>query len=138
MRRIVFALVLLLVITMTPASTVFIGKQVQPGTYGPCVQIVNASQNLGTDPDNATLLAGLDDLDTGVASVLKFESTAVPANICTLGGQCANIGAITCARRGLGMNRSLIRKGICLAECVDLEEGDTQDNPEYWVAFICP
>ncbi len=122
----------------TNASTVFIGKTTPPGQLEVCLAVVAAMQDLGTNPDNPTLLAGLDDLDSETASVLQFEETTVPANICTLGGQCANIGAITCARRGLGLNRSLIRHGACLAECSDLSLPVEEQITDYWVGFPCP
>ncbi len=120
------------------ASTVMIGKGTPPGALQACLDIVNRMQDLGTDPSGAELLAGLADLDTEVASVLQFEDTGVPADVCVVSGQCAAVSSQRCTQGGFQLNRSYIKRGVCWADCSDLSLGDSDRTVVYWGGWVCP
>ena len=120
------------------AGTVMIGKGTPPGALQACLDIVNRMQDLGTDPTGATILAGLADLDTEVASVLQFEDTGIPADVCTLSGRCAEVAAAKCVQGGFQLDRSYIKRGVCWADCSDLSLPDVDRNVIYWGGWVCP
>jgi hypothetical protein len=143
-----FTLGVAIMMGTTGASPVFIGGEVPPGAYEYCLNLVNNVEDLGTDPSNASLGTGLDNLDTGTSSVLKFEQTNVPGDICTAGGQCASVGQITCAKdvppldlAGYDLKNFNNGAGVpvpfCFTECTD-DLADPNLDPRYWVGYQCP
>ncbi len=125
-------------ITSVSASNAWIGKNIPPDALKACQAIVNMAVDLGTDPTNQDLNGGLAQLDLGTASVLKFDVSSVPADLCLAGGKCGTVGAVTCAKKNLGLDESKIKGGICLVKCTDMTLPEAGREPQYWFGLACP
>ena len=126
------------------ASDVWVGAGTSPGEIADAKRLLNAIDDIGTDPTDQELAAARSDLfieghpsaTNPDSPAFIFEQTNIPANICEA-TKCDTIGAMVCAKKpGVGSKGSTIFFAHCITMCA--EEPVRDNDPLFWVAIECP
>jgi len=126
------------------ASDVWVGAGTSPGEIADAKRLLNSIDDLGTDPTNQELGAALADLFIeGIDGATNpdhpafvFDSTSIPANLCSA-AQCDVVGKALCEKKpGVSSKGSTIFFDHCITLCavVPVREND----PLFWTAIQCP